>query len=150
MADVVNTETRDVRMSVNLGVAPYNATPWLMITREQFLAWSVIPQIYRKWVVDHIEEMSAGEKAIVDAALREQMRDEVIQQVDNLEDILRAFMLTVLDELNAHSAKVNAILTAVDTANNFAEVKSNYAAITDLPARTAAQLRSAIRAKLGS
>jgi hypothetical protein len=94
--------------------------------------------------------MSAGEKAVVDAARREQMRDEVIQQVDNLEDVVRALMLTLIDEFNNHTAKTNAILTAVDTASNFAEVKANYAAITDLPTRTAAQLRSAIRAKLGT
>ena len=150
MADVVNTETCEVRMSVNEVVAPYNAAPWQVITRDQFLAWSVIPQIYRKWVLDHIEEMSAGEKAIVDAARLEQMRDEVIQQVDELENVLRAFMLMVLDEFNNHTAKTNAILTAVDTASNFAEVKANYAAITDLPTRTAAQLRSAIRSKLGT
>lgn len=150
MADVVNTSTCEVRMSVNEGVAPFNAPPWQVISRDQFLAWSVIPQIYRKWVVDHIEEMSAGEKAAVDAAILEALRDSVIQEVDELENIQRAFMLTMLDELNNHTAKINAMLTAVDTASNVAEIKANYAAIPDLPSRTTAQLRSAIRAKLGT
>ena len=148
MADVVNVETLELRQSVN--TPNYPNPPWLPITRDLFLAWSVIPQIYRKWVVDHIEEMSAGEKAAVDAAILEALRDSVIQQVDELENIQRAFMLAVLDELNNHTAKINAMLTAVDTASNTAEIKANYGAIPDLPTRTTAQLRSAIRAKLGT
>lgn len=145
MADYVNPQTCEVAISVNT-----RTDPWIQITRDLSLAWSVIPLVYRKWVVDHIEEMTQAEKDAVDTAMREQMRDDVIQQVDDLENILRSFMLMVLDEFNNHSQKVNAILTAVDTANNFAEVKANYAAITDLPVRTAAQLRSAIRSKLGT
>lgn len=148
MADVLNTDTLEMLASVN--TPDYPPPLWVVISREQFDLWSMIPQEYRKWITDHVEEMTAPEKAAVDLARLEALRDEVVQQVDELNNILRAFMLMVLDELNNHTQKINGILTAVDTANNFAEVKANYAAITDLPTRTAAQLRSALRAKLGT
>ena len=61
---------------------------------------------------------------------------------------LRAFMLLMLDELNAHTAKINSILTAVDNAATFATLKTAILAIADLPTRTANQLRTAINNKL--
>jgi hypothetical protein len=78
------------------------------------------------------------------------LRDEVVQQLDNIEDILRAFMLMVLDEFNNHSARINGILTAIDNGSNLAAIKTAVGAINDIPERTAQQLRSAIRNKLGS
>ena len=61
---------------------------------------------------------------------------------------LRALLLIVLDEFNLHSAKTNAILTAIDNAATLAALKTAVAAITDLPTRTAAQLRTAIQNKI--
>lgn len=150
MADVVNTSTLELRASVNEGVPPYNSAPWLVITRAQYDLWGAIPQQYRKWVVDHIEEMSQPEKDAVDAARLEAVRDEIVQQLDRVEDILRAFMLTVLDEFNAHTGKINGILDAIDNGANLSAIKTAIGAIADQPIRTTAQLRAAIRSKLGS
>lgn len=77
-------------------------------------------------------------------------RDRVTTQFDNTEDIVRALALVVLAELNSHTVTINAILAAADGATNLATFKSAVAAITDQPTRTAADLRAAIRAKLGN
>lgn len=39
--------------------------PWVSVTRPQALSIEAIPHHYRKWVTDHVEEMSAEEKAAV-------------------------------------------------------------------------------------
>lgn len=150
MADVVNTETLELRSSVNEGAAPYNASPWIVITRAQYDLWSIIANQYRKWVTDHIEEMSQPEKNAVDAALLGSLRDAAIQQLDQIEDVIRAFMLVVLDQVNEHSGRIVGILDAIDQGANLTAIKTAIAAIQNIPQRTVAQMRSAIRAKLGT
>jgi hypothetical protein len=145
MSDFVNPTTRDLVASVS-DMPP----PWQVCTRAQLTAWQAIPTIYRKWVTDHIEEMDAGEKATTDAALLTAARDSVAARLDGVERIERAFALMLLDELNAHSLKINAILDAIDAAGSLAALKTSVAAIADQPTRTAAQLKTALRGKLGS
>ncbi len=45
---------------------------------------------YRKWIIDHVEEMSQPEKDSVDAARLQAQYDEVVEQLDRTEEILRA------------------------------------------------------------
>jgi hypothetical protein len=149
MADVLNTSTLEMRASVNEGLPPYDSAPWMVITRAQYDLWNIIPPRYRKWVVDHVEEMTQPEKDAIDAAALEAMRDGVVQQLDQVEDILRAFMLMVMNEFNRHTERTNAILTAIDNATTLATLKSAVAQINDLPTRKAAELRAAIRLSLG-
>lgn len=52
----------------------------------------------------------------------------------------RALMLLLLDELNLHALKINAILDAVDGAASLAALKTAVALIPDYPARTKQQL----------
>jgi hypothetical protein len=148
MADVLNTETLEMRQSVNEGSAPYDSPPWIVITREQYNLWSVIPLQYRKWVTDHIEEMSQPEKDSVDAALLQAQLDGVVQIVDQQGEILRAFMLMVLDEFNLHSTLSNGIKSAIDAGSTLAQIKTPVAALSPVPTRTAQQVRAALRAKL--
>lgn len=84
-------------------------------------------------------------------------KDETIRQkaVDLLAEVkthnvmvLRALMLVLLDELNLHAAKINAILTAIDSGGTLAQVKNNIAAIADYPTRTPTQVRTAMNNKL--
>lgn len=145
MSDFVNPTTADLRMSVN-DMPP----PWVVCLRAELEAWAVIPRQYRKWVVDHIEEMTAGEKSAVDAAILAAQRTAAKAQLDKTEDILRAFMLSVLDELNLHAEKHNAILDAIDAASSLSNLQTRVAAISNYPARTTQQLRDAIGGKLGS
>lgn len=82
------------------------------------------------------------------AALRQ--RAVALLASEQAEDarLMRAVVLTVLDELNAHAAKINSILTAIDNGANLAAVKANVAAITDYPTRTAQQVRTTIANKI--
>jgi len=147
MADVLNTNTLEMRASVN--EVQYQA-PWIVITRAQYDLWSVIPLRYRKWVTDHVEEMTQPEKDAVDFALLEATRDEIVQQLDQQEDILRAFAGLLVDELNAHTARINGILTAIDNGASLSAIKTAVGTIQDLPTRDLAQLRQAIRNKIGA
>lgn len=145
---------------------------WLHRTTKQFLQ-SVSPNSLPEPTTNYIQEpdlsvvtgfpskywiltgnvislMSQVQRDVVDAAERQASRDIAAQELDGLENLLRAFMLTVLDEFNRHSLKTNAILDAIDNANNLSQLKSTVAAINDFPQRTIAQLRSIIRNKLGT
>lgn len=150
MADVLNIETCEMRASVNEAQAPYNADPWLVITREQFTLWSTIPQVYRKWTGVAIEEMTQPEKDAVDAARLQAQLDEVVQQLDQANDILRALAKMLVSEFNAHANKMNTLLDAIDGAGSLAALKTTVATIQHHPTRTLAQLRQAIRNELGS
>lgn len=150
MADVLNTSSRELRASVNEAQAPYNATPWIIITRAQFDLWATIPLRYRKWTGVAIEEMTGPEKAAADAAALEAARDEIVQQIDGVEDMLRAVTLSVRDAVNLQATRVNAILDAIDGAGSLAALKTTVAGINNLPTYTMAELRAAIRAKLGT
>lgn len=149
MADVINTTELETRSSVNEGLPPYNVAPWVVITRTQYDLWSAIPQRYRKWVVDHVEEMTQPEKDAIDLAEMQAARDLIVQQIDHVEDVLRAVVLMVVDELNRHADTTNALLDAIDAAGSLASLKGTVAGIQNLPTRTVAQVRSAIRNKLG-
>lgn len=82
----------------------------------------------------------------------ERVRAQANATLDQLEDrqsmLLRALVLTLLDELNLHAAKMNAILTAIDSSTNYATLKSNIAAVADYPARTARQVRTTLKGKV--
>lgn len=62
--------------------------------------------------------------------------------------VLRAMILTMLDEMNLHANRVNALLTAIDNASTLATLKTAVALINDIPQRTGLQLRNAIISKL--
>lgn len=96
-------------------------------------------------------EMTQGEKDSVDAALLTAARDSsVVARIDNVEDVLRAVVLVLRDELNLHADKINAALTAIDTSTNYSTLKSNIGTVADYPQRTIAQLRTAVRNALGT
>lgn len=154
MATVINRTTLELRERISISL--YQEPEWKAIhtktigSEAAVEAIKAIPVRYRKIDgTDNIVEMSQAEKDAVDAATLETARNNLVAQIDNVEDVLRASLLSILDELNAHSLKINAILNAIDGASNLAEVKSAIAAIPDSPPRSIAQLKTAIRNKLG-
>ena len=86
------------------------------------------PNIY--WVVtgDVISLMSQIERDGVDAAVLETQRDVTTAELDEVEGFLRAFMKIVMNEMNIVRAALK----------------------PSLPARTFAQLKAALRARLGT
>ena len=126
MSDVLNRETLQYRRSVNTPDFP--DPPWLEVPRgsanETLLR--TVPTRYLVLTGDVLAEMDASAKAAVDAAALIVRRDSAVAQLEQQEDIIRAFMLIVLDEVNT-----------LRVAAGLAE-------------RTETQLRTAIRNRLGS
>ena len=104
------------------------------------------------WIItgDVVTLMDQSARDAVDAAGTSIQRDATSNEMGEIEGIVRAFALVVLDELNLHAARVTAILDAVDAANNLAGLKTDVAAIADVPQRTIEQLETAVRNKLGT
>jgi len=146
VASVVNSSTLELRRSVN---TPSFAAPWVVVSEAAADAIAAIVQRYRKWVVDHVEEMDAGEKAAVDAALVV-ARNVGLKAELSSPTGLAAFALLVLDELNAHAATTTAILDAIDNASNLGDVKTAISAIADVPQRTKTQMRTSWENKIDS
>lgn len=146
MASVLHRVTREFRQSANTPDFP--AIDWII--NPDLSAVAGFASRYWKVNGDTVSLMTLAERNAVDAALVAAARDAVADELTNNENIQRAFMLLVLDEFNAHSAKVNALLTAIDNSGSLAALKTAVAAIADLPTRTESDLRTAIRNKLGS
>ena len=102
------------------------------------------------WTItgDLVTLMSQVERDAVDAADLIVRRDAQADEIDALESFMRAFALILIDELNAHTDKTNSILDAIDGASNLSNLKTTVGAINDLPTRTPAQLKTALRNKL--
>jgi len=147
MADVINRATLEFLRSVNTPDFPeptWKASPDMSQVAG-------VPPRYWKWDVanDRPAGMSQAEKDAADAADLETAKDLALKPLDaNGVALWRAFALLVLDELNTHAATVTALLDAIDNASNLSSLKTAVAAITDLPQRTEAQLKAAIRGKM--
>lgn len=150
MSDVLNRDTLEYRRTVN--TPEFSDPPWLEVPRgsdNEALLLSV-PARYLTLSGDTLSEMDAQAKAAVDAAALEASRDALIARLQQQEDILRAFMLIVLDEFNLHAESITGVLNAIDNASNLAGIKADVAPLPDAPQRTEEQLRAAIRSRLGS
>lgn len=146
MASVLNRATKAYLASVNTPDFP--VIDWII--NPDISAVAGQPSRYWNIVGDVVSLMSQSERNAVDTALLATGRDAVVSALTNAEDLQRAFMLLVMDELNSRTTKMNALLTAIDNAGTLAALKTTVAGIADLPARTEADLRAAIRNKLGS
>lgn len=145
MASVLNRSTKVYLTSVN--TPDYPILNW--IHNPDLGAVVGFPSKYWSISGDTVSLMSQTERDAVDLAELNAQRDGQAAQIDDLEGYLRAFALVLLDELNGHADKINAILTAIDNGANLSAVKTNIAAIADYPQRTVAQLKTALRGKLG-
>lgn len=146
MANVLNRVTREFLHSVH--EPDYPVQDW--IHNPDLAAVAGSPAKY--WVItgDTVSLMDQAARGAVDAAELEARRDEEAAQLVNLEGVLRAFMLIVVDEFNAHANKTNSILSAMDASTSLADMKTRIGQIADYPIRTAEQLRTAIRNRMGS
>ena len=148
MSDII----RRADMEIRLSASPQSEPEWKTFTnRTEAEAALAIPQKYRKFdVSDNVVEMDAAEKAAVDAAETTARLDGIADQLDELEDILRAFALQLLDERNRMAVAFNDLKNGIAAANNLNDAKAAAAAIADEPIRTIAQLKTALRNKLGT
>jgi len=98
-------------------------------------------QVYSEWLAEH-----GGDAALT---LR-RIASEAVDTSDPAYVFTRALALVVLDELNVHAARITAILDAIDGASSLADVKTAIAAINDIPQRTIAQLKTAMKAQIAA
>lgn len=78
------------------------------------------------------------------------LKDATADQFDDVSGVFRAMALVMLDESNRHCAQITAILQAASDATSLATFKSAMGSIQPIPQRTSAQLKAAVRAKLGN
>lgn len=146
MADVLHRTTREYLKSVH--EPNYPVQDWIINPDLS----NVTGYSSKYWIVtgDVVTLMDQGQRDAVDSVELIARRDAEAGQFQNVEGVLRAFMLIVLDEFNAHSAKINAMLSAMDASTSLADMKTRIGLIADYPTRTTEQLITAIRNKLGS
>lgn len=144
MVDVVNRTTKEHRRSVN--DPDYPTASW--IHAPDLSAVAGFEPKYWNISGDVVSLMSPAERAAVDAAELAAARDGIAGNIEAVQSYERAFAEVLLDEMNLHASRVTAILNAIDNNTTLANIRTAVAAIQDVPQRTLAQLRSALRAKL--
>ncbi|SEO77879.1 hypothetical protein [Nitrosovibrio sp. Nv6] len=146
MANALNRTTREFLRSVH--EPAYPAIDWIINPDLS----AVVGYASKYWVItgDAVSLMDQAARDAVDAAELVARRDSEASQLTNLEGVLRAFMLIVLDEFNAHANKTNSMLDAMDASTSLADMKTRIGQIADYPLRTEEQLRNSIRNRLGS
>lgn len=125
MGTAVNRTTKEYRESVNTPDFP--TAQWIINSAQADALFAAgVPSFHWNIAGDVVSEMSAGEKATVNAARADTLRDNTVTETDNMEALIRAVVQLVVDEINT--------------------LRAQHA----LPARTLAQVRTAIRNKLGT
>ncbi|MEN6536062.1 MAG: hypothetical protein ABFD89_20545 [Bryobacteraceae bacterium] len=76
-------------------------------------------------------------------------REAIVRQIDDADDVVRAAVLVIMDELNRHSAKLDAVLAAAAGAGSLSSFKTAMGQVGSIPQRRGSDLRAAIFAKLG-
>jgi hypothetical protein len=146
MANVLNRTTKQYIPSAD--TPAYPTAQWI---HNPDLS-AVIGFASKYWTIsgDTVSLMNQAARDAVDAAELAAQRDATAAQLDQLENYVRAFALVVLDEFNAHTAKTNSILTAIDGASSYGAMRSAIGGIADLPTRTIANMKTGVRNKLGT
>jgi hypothetical protein len=146
VATVLNRTTKQFISSANTVEHPVQ--DWII--EPDMSAVVGFPSLY--WVItgDNVTLMNEGERAAVDAALLTDQRDDTANRMDNIEDVIRALALTILDELNLHATRQVQLLNAIDNNTTLANIRTAVAGISDIPQRTGAQLKTTVRNKLGT
>lgn len=145
MADVLS-RTQPYRLLRSVHTPDYPAIDWI-IEPDLSAVRGFDPKY---WTVsgDTVSLLSQAERDAIDAAEQTAKLDSIADELTRTQSVTRAFAEVVADEFNRHAEKINGILTAIDGANNLADVKSAIGAISDMPTRTLQDLRDAVRGKL--
>jgi hypothetical protein len=148
MSSAFNPVTIEYYSSIH---SPDFGPPWVLDQPEADALYKAgVPIWYWKVVGGVATEMTQAEKDAVNAANLNANRDANAAILDNIENILRAVCLVVLDQVNGDRSTINAILTAVDQATTLADLKTRIGLIADLPTGNGAAFKTAVRNKLGT
>ena len=102
------------------------------------------------WTAEELAAQEAARQAEAAAAEAAQAAALLAleSELDNAERITKGLALTILDELNRIASRMRAFDTAVQAASTLQGLKTLVAALPDIPDRTAAQLKAAVKAKV--
>lgn len=148
MGTVIHRAT--LRLIESANTPDYQEPDWKV--SPDLSAVAGVPSRYWKWdaILDRPDAMTAPERRAKDDAERDVQRDSATAQIDGPEDILRAVIAVLVAELNRHAQTVTALLDSIDAANSLGALKARVALIADVPERTMAEVRAAIRARMGA
>ncbi len=146
MANVLNRTTKQFIPSAN--TVEYPVEDWIINPDMS----AVVGQPSKYWTIsgDTVSLMSQGERDAVDAALIASARDALAAEMDQVESYARAFALVVLDEINAHATNISGDRLAAVNGGTYAAFRTAATAVSSTPTRTIAQLKTALRNKLGT
>lgn len=132
----------------------YSSDPDVLINPD-ISALAAVPVKYWKRVGDAIQEMSAAEKASLDAAEAAARRDGARAQAVSIEAAedaegmrLRTVLQLTIDENNSLRQWITDFKAAVAASATLADLKTRVALLPNTPARTYAQARTAYRNKI--
>ena len=146
MAAVLNRTTKQYLPSAN--TPDYPVEDWII--NPDMSAVIGVDSRYWRITGDVVSLMSEQDRNALDAAAVQSVRDAAVAQLQQAEDVLRAFMLILLDDRNLLAARQSSLLDAIDGAASLAALKTAAAAIANPPQYTEEQLRTAIRNRMGT
>jgi len=146
MAAVLNRTTKQYLPSAN--TPDYPVEDWII--NPDMSAVIGVDSRYWRITGDVVSLMSEQDRNALDAAAVQSARDAAVAQLQQAEDVLRAFMLILLDDRNLLAARQSSLLDAIDGAASLAALKTAAAAIANPPQYTEEQLRTAIRNRMGT
>lgn len=76
--------------------------------------------------------------------------DTIVSSIDQNQSIERAILQVIINEFNRHSILTAAILNAAASATSLADFKSQMAVLNAIPKRSFSDLRTAVRAIIGT
>lgn len=146
MASVLNKTTGQYLLSVHTPDFP--AASWFH--NPDISAVAAVPTRYWRLNTNPVEEMNAGEKAVVDAAIaasaKAAAKTTANVSIDgNVGYQLRALAKLTVDEINALRQWLADFKTQTAAATNLANFQSRVAALPGTPDRTLAQAKAAYK-----
>jgi hypothetical protein len=146
MANALHRTTKQYLQSVD--TPAYPVIDWIIdpnlsaVTGFDVRYWKITGNV--------VSLMTLAERTAVDTAINNANRDAIANSLDFVDNVERATLLVLLDELNSHADKFNALFAAIAAGTSLADLKTKVAAVGNYPQRTLLQLKTALRNKLGS
>jgi len=120
------------------------------IEEPDLIAVTGFPSKY--WIItgDVVTLMSPAERAVVDQAELDAIRDSLVSELNDLELRDRAIILSLLDIVNFLSQQLTDIKSAATSSANYRAFSTAISGINASPQRTISEILTLIRTKLGS
>lgn len=143
-----SNDVREFRQNIDLTAQTKAGYRWLPVERSTTGAGPVSEPAVTTVLADKVTVVT-NFRAYTVQEISDQ-RDSIAGQFDGVDNIVRAAVLVIMDELNRHSTFHDNLKAAIAAATSLANLQTRIAAVNGIPQRTAADLKTAIRNKLGN